>query len=581
MELSLVRCPLLLSTAVINVPSLSNTGILAVKGLDGTIVKCLRFINDPFAMKQTIKVPRDLIDYIDKCIVEVLDAEEVSIAEQVTLKQVYGIEEYEFTDEAKEEFTFKGDLLLFFSEGHMNIYKVTSASSEGIFRINHTTAIEYIQKELPATANYLQDLLSNTMGQVEERRISLIYGLPNVLERLAWETLEPKLDLQKIIEDEAEVPSIEDTTYYIFHAEFLQTQTCIDKIVKVAESFPEIKFIFFMGAASEAHPLAHSLSKIEEGTHIHFPPLSIDLIKSILEEHKLDSLSPTLLAGLSLDAILAIIGNKEVNSLEEMVRKAQEEHWRSFGVVLDPTEYSWDRVIGYEAQIEHLRTYLFAQYRHPEEFKALRLKPPKGILLHGPSGCGKTLLARTLASDRLCTIIEIRTVQLYSKYFGETEERIRQVFASARQRAPCVLVFDEFEGVGVKRSLADSGDTTGVSVRVLTTLLNELDGVQELEGVTVVACTNRKEVIDEALLRPGRLDVHIEIGHPTEADLRRFLDSYLSAYKHAFEIDGLLNVLKGKSFGQVRMCIDNAALSAQIRKSPVMEMADLQAAINS
>lgn len=577
MVVTLIADPSLLCCTIINEKSFPEVGTLVIKSTDGQFLKCLPFLNSPHLVEENvIKVPRDLLTYEGAVYLNVIKDEETPVVEKVLLSRVHGNSPFEIKDDCSV-YTFKGDIITNYTDGHMNIFKVSDTFSDSVVRLTKHTVTEYIKEQESLTEGYLLKLFDGVMEQVKGR-VSFIFGLPKVLETVAWKSCAPKLDVASILRDEPPKSLLTEEKYYVFHGEFLQ-QKSVDRLL-IAIQNSACSFVFFMGIAGEAHSLVDTLERYFECKRLHFPPLSIDQISLILNEHQIYSISPSLLAGLSLDSILSIIKDNDDN-IEEMVRKAQEEHWKSFGVVLNPNEYSWNKVIGYEADIKHLRNYIFAQYQHPEQFKALGLKAPKGILLHGPSGCGKTLIARTLSSDRYCTVIEIRTVLLYSKYFGETEERIRQVFANARQRAPCILMFDEFEGVGVKRSLADEADTTGVAVRVLTTLLNELDGVHELEGVTVVACTNRKEVIDEALLRPGRLDVHIEIKYPLEVDLDQFLKEYLKSHEHSLNMSSVRDILKGKSFGNVKMLIDNAALNAYIRKSPLLQMQDLEDAIKN
>ncbi|XP_018327434.1 spermatogenesis-associated protein 5 [Agrilus planipennis] len=141
--------------------------------------------------------------------------------------------------------------------------------------------------------------------------------------------------------------------------------------------------------------------------------------------------------------------------------------------------------------------------KHPEIFARMGVTPPKGVLMFGPPGCSKTMIAKALATESSLNFISIKGPELFSKWVGESERAIREVFRKARQVAPAIIFFDEIDAIGGERS---SGSTTNVQERVLTQLLTELDGVTPLEDVTVVAATNRPDRIDKALLRPGRLD---------------------------------------------------------------------------
>ncbi|KAF9119079.1 hypothetical protein BGW39_000579 [Mortierella sp. 14UC] len=158
---------------------------------------------------------------------------------------------------------------------------------------------------------------------------------------------------------------------------------------------------------------------------------------------------------------------------------------------------------------------------NPETFKRIGVRPPMGLLLYGPSGCGKTMLVQTLATESNMNFIPIKGPEIFSKYLGETEATLRRLFAMARQIAPCILFFDEMDSIGAKRGWGGDGDgagTNGVNERVLSTLLNEMDGIEERTGVFVIGCTNQPRAIDDALLRPGRLDQLVYVGYPSLVD---------------------------------------------------------------
>lgn len=152
------------------------------------------------------------------------------------------------------------------------------------------------------------------------------------------------------------------------------------------------------------------------------------------------------------------------------------------------------------------------QYR--ELFDAFDVQPPKGILLSGPPGCGKTLLAQAAASMSQTNFIAVKGPALLSKYVGESESGVREVFRKAKQAAPCLVFFDEIDALVPKRESSESH----VSERVVGQFLAELDGVEKLSGVLILAATNRPDIIDPALLRPGRFDVHVTIGLPDASE---------------------------------------------------------------
>ncbi|MGA2476832.1 MAG: AAA family ATPase, partial [Terriglobia bacterium] len=154
--------------------------------------------------------------------------------------------------------------------------------------------------------------------------------------------------------------------------------------------------------------------------------------------------------------------------------------------------------------------------QYPDLFTRAGIRPPKGILLSGPPGCGKTLLAKAVASETKVNFISVKGPELLSKYVGESERGVREVFRKARQAAPCIVFFDEIDALVPSRSAGASD--SHVAERVLSQFLAELDGVEELKGVLVLGATNRSDLLDPAILRPGRFDEVVEIPLPDESE---------------------------------------------------------------
>ena len=153
--------------------------------------------------------------------------------------------------------------------------------------------------------------------------------------------------------------------------------------------------------------------------------------------------------------------------------------------------------------------------QYPGLFTEAGIRPPKGILLSGPPGCGKTLLAKAIASESNVNFISVKGPELLSKYVGESEKAVREIFRKARQAAPCIIFFDEIDALVPSRSAG--GSDSHISERVLSQFLTELDGVEELHGVLVLGATNRMDMLDPAIVRPGRFDEIVEIPLPDEA----------------------------------------------------------------
>ncbi|KAJ2321396.1 hypothetical protein IWW52_000773 [Coemansia sp. RSA 2704] len=161
----------------------------------------------------------------------------------------------------------------------------------------------------------------------------------------------------------------------------------------------------------------------------------------------------------------------------------------------------WTDIGGYEEIKQKLQR--FVQLATSETPSRLGIKPPSGILLYGPSGCGKTAMAQAMIGESKCNVINIRGSELFSKYLGETEARLRRLFEAARAAAPCIVFMDEVDSIAAKREWA-AVESGGPALRVLSTLLNEMDGVHETHGVVVIGCTNQLDKIDDAIARPGK-----------------------------------------------------------------------------
>ncbi|KAJ3572904.1 hypothetical protein NP233_g2773 [Leucocoprinus birnbaumii] len=200
---------------------------------------------------------------------------------------------------------------------------------------------------------------------------------------------------------------------------------------------------------------------------------------------------------------------------------------------------------GQAGVIQKLREAVEWPLLHPEAFKRLGVRAPKGLLLYGPPGCSKTVLARACACESGVNFVAVKGPELLNKYVGESERGVREIFRKARAAAPSIILFDEIDALATSRGSSDT--EAGSHEGVLTSLLNEMDGVQELVGVTIIAATNRPEVIDSALMRPGRLDRILYVGPPDKTSREEILriktksmsvDSNLDLTKLAEACDG-------------------------------------------
>ena len=205
------------------------------------------------------------------------------------------------------------------------------------------------------------------------------------------------------------------------------------------------------------------------------------------------------------------------------------------------------------------------QWERPEAFGRLGVRPSGGVLLHGPSGCGKTMLAQVLAAECHANFVEVRLVDLMSKYLGEAEQTLRRLFANARAASPTIMFFDELDAFAIKRDLSGGADgAAGVFGRILSTLLNELDGVESSnDGLVVLAATNRPDSLDAALTRPGRLEHDLLIGHPGRADRAGVLRVHTQRMPlQGVDIDVLADRTAGWSCAELAHLCKEAAFAA-------------------
>ena len=189
-------------------------------------------------------------------------------------------------------------------------------------------------------------------------------------------------------------------------------------------------------------------------------------------------------------------------------------------VFIENPDVSWEQVGGLAEVKKELMEAVEWPMKYPGLYDKLGHKMPRGILLHGPSGTGKTLMAKAVATQSEANFISVRGPELLSKWVGESERGIREIFKRARQSAPCVIFFDEIDSIAPIRG---AGGETAVTERVVSQLLTELDGMENMHGVVVLAATNRADMIDPALLRPGRFDKIISIPLPDKESRRMIL----------------------------------------------------------
>jgi transitional endoplasmic reticulum ATPase len=245
---------------------------------------------------------------------------------------------------------------------------------------------------------------------------------------------------------------------------------------------------------------------------------------------------------------------------DEALRDVQPSAMRE--VLVQRPNVGWEDIGGLQQVKEELAEAIEWPLKHANLFAEANVEPPKGILLYGPPGTGKTMIAKAVAATSEANFISIKGPELISKWVGESEKGVREVFRKARQAAPCVIFFDELDAVAPRRG-GSEGDAH-VTERLLSQMLTELDGLEDLKGVVVIGATNRPDIIDEALLRPGRFDRILEVPAPDK-----------EARKHIFQIhtkkkplesdvnlDKLVEMTEGMTGADIAALVNAAAMSA-------------------
>ncbi|MEM2096353.1 MAG: CDC48 family AAA ATPase [Candidatus Caldarchaeum sp.] len=230
-------------------------------------------------------------------------------------------------------------------------------------------------------------------------------------------------------------------------------------------------------------------------------------------------------------------------------------------VVLEVPNVKWEDIGGLEAVKQELREAVEWPLKYPDVFRRLGIRPPRGILLYGPPGTGKTLLAKAVATESQANFISVKGPEVLSKWVGESEKAVREIFRKARETAPCIIFFDELDSIAPRRGIHTDA---GVTDRIVNQLLTEMDGMQTLKGVVIMGATNRPDILDPALLRPGRFDRVLYVPPPDRASRLAIFKIHTREMPLDADVDleALASITEGYTGADIEAVVREAAMLA-------------------
>jgi len=319
------------------------------------------------------------------------------------------------------------------------------------------------------------------------------------------------------------------------------------------------------------------------------PPLIEAMVLSVLPDGRVvvkSSTGPNLVVNVSsnVDPSKLVPGayvalNQRGSTIVEVLPEREDPYIRAMEVTERP-KVTFDDIGGLEEQKRELYEAVVLPLVKPEAFSELGIEPPKGVLLYGPPGCGKTLLAKAVASMSSATFIRVVASEFVHKYVGEGARIVREVFRLARKKAPSIIFIDEIDAIAAKRvDIGTSGERE--IQRTLMQLLAELDGFDPLGDVKVIAATNRIDILDPALLRPGRFDRLIYVPPPDERGRLEIFKIHTKRMKLADDVDlgYLARITEGATGADIRAIVMEAGLAALRNNRRHVAMEDFLAAV--
>ncbi|CAM0874868.1 unnamed protein product [Alopecurus aequalis] len=268
------------------------------------------------------------------------------------------------------------------------------------------------------------------------------------------------------------------------------------------------------------------------------------------------------------DDLLLLVTNDEFEKAKMKIRPSAMRE-----VMLELPKVQWEDVGGQARIKKQLIEAIQLPQKCPETFERLGIRPPRGLLMIGPPGCSKTLMARAVASEAKMNFLAVKGPELFSKWVGDSEKAVRSLFAKAKDNAPAILFFDEIDGLAVTRGHGNNG--ISVADRVLSQLLQEMDGLDQKIGVTVIAATNRPDKIDIALLRPGRFDRLLDVQPPDEADREDIFRIHTRSIPCSPDVNlkELARLTEGYTGADIKLVCREAAVAALDESFDIPEVA--------
>lgn len=267
-----------------------------------------------------------------------------------------------------------------------------------------------------------------------------------------------------------------------------------------------------------------------------------------------------------------VLAEQKNLTIVKKIPKNKKFHAEKF-VIIEKPSTRWEEIGGLEKEVQEIVEVIELPLKNPALFKKVGIEPPKGILLHGPPGTGKTLLAKAVAASTNSTFIEIVGSELVQKFIGEGAKLVKDIFELAREKAPSIVFIDEIDALAARRiELGTSGERE--VQRTFMQLLAELDGFKPLSNVKIIGCTNRKDILDPAILRPGRLDRLIEVKIPGKEGIAQIfkIHSKKMTLDKSINLDALYKRLEGCSGAEIQaVCTESGYCAIRENRVQVTE----------